>query len=89
MKFRKGQTILKVPPMGALEGATLQLAGMQVMIAVTHMDDLIKMRKKYPPEKAWPMYCALALGAHEVHLWPTPHKGGAIKLRYYPPMEEI
>lgn len=90
MKFRKGQKVLHVPPMGALEGANLVTdGGSQIALGVMHIDDLVKERKRNPEERAWPMYVALALGAHEVHLWPIPHKSGELKLRYYPPMEEI
>lgn len=90
MKFRKDQGVLKVPPMGALEAASLVTSeGSQILLGVMHIDDLVRERKKNPKARAWPMYVALALGAHEVHLWPVPHKAGEIKLRYYPPMEEI
>lgn len=89
MKFRKGQKVLQAPAMGSLESATLIAAGVEAVLAVVHMDDVVKMRKRGSQEQAWPMYIALAVGAHELHLWPTPHRLGTLKVRYYPPMEEI
>ncbi len=90
MKFRKGQKVLKVPAMGALLWAYLENpGGTPRQLEVVHIDNLVRMRKQYGSEQAWPMQCALAMGAHEVHLWPTPHRAGAIKMMYYPMPEEI
>lgn len=89
MKFRKGQRVLTVPPIGSLEAVTLIADGVVAVVAVVHIDDIVKMRKGSAQEQAWPMYAALALGAHEVHIWPTPHRKGELKIRYYPPMLEV
>jgi len=90
MKFRKDQGVVKVPPMGLLDSVNLIApSGAQIMLGVMHIDDLVKERKKNPKARAYPMYVALAMGAHELHLWPVPHKAGELKIRYYPPLEEV
>jgi len=90
MKFRKNQKLITMPPMGSLESVALVTPeGHQVILGVMHIDDLVKERKRNPEARAWPMYVALAMGAYELHLWPVPHKAGELKIRYYPPMEEI
>lgn len=76
--------------MGSLESALLRTPdGQTEHVHVSHMVDIQNKRKRYASDKGWPMICALASGANEVHLWPTPHAAGEIKLEYYPPLEEI
>lgn len=93
VKFKVGQIKLKVPPMGSLEEACLldgTITGRRV--EVVHIDILLKNRKTFGPSaesRAYPMQVALAMGANEIHLWPTPHKSGEIILKYYPPMITI
>lgn len=90
MKFRKGQEKIKVPPIGELIDAVLVIGDMEVRLSVVNMEQLHEHRMRYnQDERAWPVMAALARGAPEVHIWPTPHKGGTIKLRYYPPIQEI
>lgn len=89
MKFKKGQKKIDIPPIGELLGASLQRAALDLPLQVVHMEEIQKMRKRYPKEEAWPMMAAHALGVDEVHLWPTPHKGGEVKIRFYPPVQEI
>lgn len=89
MKFRKGQKALKVPPMGDLIGAYLDFPGGGNPLQLVHMDYIQQMRKRYPKDQAPPAMIAHALGANEVHLWPTPDRGGVIKITYYPIPEEI
>lgn len=91
MNFRKGQKILRPKPLiASLEYAYLwdTKANTGVALEVVHITTLLANRKRYT-STAWPMQVALAMGENAVHLWPTPHKGGEIKLRYYPPMEEV
>lgn len=88
MKFRKGQKVLTVPPMGELLEAVLDVDGVEIRLSVVHMGQIQDCRKRYTQGTAWPTMAALALGASEVHLWPTPHKAGVLRLRYYPPVQE-
>ena len=53
------------------------------MLQVVHMTQIQKMRKNHTGRTSWPMFIAHALGADEVHLWPTPHKAGVVKIKFY------
>lgn len=89
MKFRKGQKALTVPPIGELLEAVLVLDQAEVRLSVVHMEQIVDFRKRYSDGTSWPTMVALARGASEVHMWPTPHKGGTIRLRYFPPAQEV
>jgi hypothetical protein len=70
--------------MGEVLEAWLDFPDRVVELSVINMASMQAKRKQYPNEEAWPMCIAHALGAHEVHLWPTPHKAGNVRIRYYP-----
>lgn len=88
MKFRKNQRVIKVPPIGELLYVWL-VGEAHIQLQVVHMEKIQELRKRQSQERAWPFMAALAQGADEIHLWPTPHKGGELKIRYYPPQKEI
>jgi hypothetical protein len=89
MKLKKHANQLKMPPIGLLELAYLQIDEIvAVALILVSVDTLNNMREKRTDVDGRPVYFAYDRDGW-LQLFPNADRDYEIKVRYYPPMVEI
>lgn len=97
MKIRKGDTSVKLPPVGELCSVLLD-TGVQKALGTLHAVTLVTNEEfdRYINDPATAQtvgriqYATLVTGAKpRLRFFPIPDKACTLRIRYYPPMQEI
>lgn len=89
MKLLRGKFQYRLPPVGRIVSAMVVLPGEPelrvslVEVSAEKMADLVKMN----PGVGADVPAFYFHDGDSIHVWPTPHRPGALTVRYYPPME--
>lgn len=84
LRVRKGAKTFSVPPAERLTAVFFRVQGKKVSIFVEDIEFIQKKRKDYQDMVGLPLYCALARGANEVHLYPSPYVSINLTIEYDP-----
>lgn len=92
MKIRKGDTSVKLPPIGRLVSVFVD-TGTKEMMGELHAVTIVSIQDPMFATEAFGDIAFAAITGYStkqrLKLYPTPDKACTLKIRYYPPMQEI
>lgn len=83
-RIRKGVQVFTIPPVQRLSSVYFTAKGKRFEINIEDIEFIHDKRKMYKDMVGLPLYCALARGANEVHLYPSPYVSINLTVEYEP-----
>lgn len=83
-RIRKGTAVFSIPPAQRLTSVYYTARGKRFDISIEDIEFIHDKQKTYRDIVGLPLYCALARGAHDVHLYPSPYVSLNVTVEYEP-----